>query len=111
MSGLPKKKIISPETKLVLPPVFDSDKYEALRAQLEIVRTDLTKTLSDNVHKPSEDVAIHKSHKASLKFQINKLHKKLVKPLGIIVPTVGLKAEKEIADLSTAAPGRNPAKS
>jgi hypothetical protein len=35
-SDLPKK-IVSLERALVVPPVFDSDKYEALRVQLETV--------------------------------------------------------------------------
>jgi hypothetical protein len=81
MSDLPKK-IVSPESALVLSPVFDSDRYEALSVQLGTVRLirvctiDLIKTLLDTAHKLSEDVAVLKSDNASLKSKINKLHEK-----------------------------------
>jgi hypothetical protein len=57
------KKVISPERALVLPPVSDSDKYEALRVQLDTVRLsgvcaiDLIRSLIDTVKKLSDDVA------------------------------------------------------
>jgi hypothetical protein len=58
MSDHPKK-IILPERELVLPPVFDSNKYEVLSFQLETVHlngiftVNLIKTLLDTVHKLS----------------------------------------------------------
>jgi hypothetical protein len=115
-SDLPKK-IVSPERALVLPPVFDSDKYEALSVQMETVRLngvctiDLIKTLLDTVHKLSEDVALLKSDSASLKSQINKLYEKVDQPLGSSSSRVGLQAETEIADSTKVAPRRNPARS
>jgi hypothetical protein len=75
-SDLPKE-VVSPERALVLPPVFDSNKYEALRVWLETVRLsgvciiDLIKALLDTVHKLSEDVAVIQSDSASLISQIN----------------------------------------
>jgi hypothetical protein len=75
MSNLPKK-IVSPERALVLPPVFDTNKFEGLSVQLKTVRLngvctiDLIKTLLDTVHKQSEDVAVLKSDNASLKTQM-----------------------------------------
>ena len=32
------RKVVSPERSLVLPPVFDTDKFEALSVQVETVR-------------------------------------------------------------------------
>jgi hypothetical protein len=67
------KKIVSFERALVLPPVFFTDKYEALSVQQETDRLngvytfDLKKTLLDTIHKLSEDVALLKSYNASLK--------------------------------------------
>jgi hypothetical protein len=84
-SDLPKK-IVSPERALVLPPVFDTDKFEALSVQLETVRLNgvctitLIKTLLDTIHELSEDVDLLKSDNASLKSQINKLHEKVDQP-------------------------------
>jgi hypothetical protein len=85
MSDHPKK-IISPEGELVLPPVFDSNKYEVLSFQLETVHlngvctTNLLKFVLDIVHKISEDFAILKSDNASLKSQSNKFHEKVGQP-------------------------------
>jgi hypothetical protein len=82
MSNLPKK-IVSLEMTLVLPPVFDSDKYEALSIQLESVRLsgvctiDLMKILLGTIHELIADVAAIKSDSSSLESQINKLHEKM----------------------------------
>jgi hypothetical protein len=92
-SDLPKK-IVSPERTLVLPPVFDTDKFEALSVQLETVRLngvctiDLLKTLMDTVHKLSEVVAILKSDNASLKTQISQLNCKVDIPQGSCPPVL-----------------------
>jgi hypothetical protein len=57
------KKVISPERALALPPISDSDKYEAPSVQLETVclngvcAIDLIKSLIDTVNKLSDDVA------------------------------------------------------
>jgi hypothetical protein len=72
---------------------------------------DLIKTLLDTAHKLSEDVAVLKSDNASLKSQINKLREKACQPQGSLSSRVGLLTDKEIADPSSAAPLRNPARS
>jgi hypothetical protein len=65
-SDLPKK-VISPERSLVLPPVIDTDKYEALCVQLETVRLNsvcainLITSPTDTVNKLSDDVSQLKS--------------------------------------------------
>jgi hypothetical protein len=87
---------------LVLPPVFDSDKYGAFSIHLETVRLnevctiDLIKVLLDTVYKLGEDVALRKSDSAALKSQINKLYEKAGQPQGTLPYIVGLQAEKEI---------------
>jgi hypothetical protein len=61
------KKVISPERSLVLPPVMDTDWYEALCVQLETVRLngacalDLVQSLIVAVNKLSDDVSQLKS--------------------------------------------------
>jgi hypothetical protein len=58
-SDLPKK-VVSPERSLVLPPVMDTDRYEALCVQLETVRLngacalDLKQSLIAEVNKLSD---------------------------------------------------------
>jgi hypothetical protein len=72
---LPKESI-SPERALFLPPGFDSDKYKALRVQLDTVRltgvytVDLVNILLDTVHKVGEDISLLESDTASLKSKI-----------------------------------------
>jgi hypothetical protein len=103
MSDLPNK-IVSLETELDLRSVFGSDKYEALRVQLETVSlngvctVDLIKTLLGTVHKLSKDVDLHKTDKASLKSQINPLHEYVGQPGGSLPSRFGPRANKEIAD-------------
>jgi hypothetical protein len=115
-SDLPKKTV-SPERALILPPVFDSDKYEALSVQPETVHLngfctiDHIKTPLDTLHELSKDVAVLKCDNAWFKTQINRLHEKVGQPEGSLSFRVGLQADKEIADTSTAAPRRNPARS
>jgi hypothetical protein len=115
-SDLPQK-IVSPERTLVLPPVFDTDKFEALSVQLETVylngvcTIDLLKTLLDTVHKLSEDVAILKSDNASLKNQISQLNCKVHRPQGSKSSSVGFRADTVTADSAKAAHHRNPARS
>jgi hypothetical protein len=73
------KKVISPERSLVLPPVIDSDKYEALCVQLETVRLngacalDLIQALIAAVNKLSDDVTQLISDNAALKNQVQDL--------------------------------------
>jgi hypothetical protein len=68
---------------LVLPSVFDGDKYEAQIVQLETIRlnglhtVDLIKSLLDLVNKLSEDVTQFKSDNASLKLQLTKSQQSL----------------------------------
>jgi hypothetical protein len=106
------KKTVSLERSLVLPPVFDRDKYEALSVQLETVRLDgvctidLIKSLMYTVRELSEDVALLKSDNASLKSQINKLHRKVYLPQGPLSSRVGLQADMEFADATS---GPSPA--
>jgi hypothetical protein len=65
-----------------LPPVFGSDKDEALIVHLETVHLngvftiDLIKSLMDTIHKLSVYVVHLKSGNVSLGSQINKLHEK-----------------------------------
>jgi hypothetical protein len=112
-SDLPRK-IISPEKKLILPPVFHSDKHETLSVRLETVclnvvcTIDLIKTLLDAVH---EDVTVLKRDKALLKSEINKLHENICQPRGSLFSRVGLQADKEFADPSREAALRHPARS
>jgi hypothetical protein len=73
-SDLPKK-VISPERSQVIPPVMDTDKYEALCVQLETVHLngvcalDLIQSLIAAVNKLSDDVTQMKSDNAALKIQ------------------------------------------
>jgi hypothetical protein len=73
VEGASPTKVISPERALVLPPIYDGDKYEAQLVQLETIRLnglnaiDLLKSLLGLVNKLSEDVTQLKSDKASLK--------------------------------------------
>jgi hypothetical protein len=60
------------------------------------------KTLLDTARKLSEDVALLESDNASLKSQINKLHKKVFQPQGSLFPRVGLHVDTDIADPSKA---------
>jgi hypothetical protein len=77
-SDLPKK-FIYPEGSLVLPPVMDTDKYEALCVQLETVRLngacalDLVQSLIAAVNKLSDDVFQLKSENAAIKIQVQDL--------------------------------------
>jgi hypothetical protein len=86
-SDLPKENV-SPDRALFLPPVFKSDKYEALSVQLERIRlnevctVDLIKTLLNTVHKLTEDVALLRSDSVLLKSQINKLRDTFDQPQG-----------------------------
>jgi hypothetical protein len=70
MSDL-QKKIVSPERSLVLPSVFNSDKYKVLNFKLETVHLigvctiNLIKPLVDVILKLSEDVTQLKTGKAS----------------------------------------------
>jgi hypothetical protein len=114
-SDLPKK-IVSPTRALVLPPVFDTDKYEGLyRPTADSTcqwgcTVNLIKTLLDAVHKLREDVALPESDNASLKSQLNKLHEEVGQPQRSLSSRSGLQAGKEIADPSKAVPPRNPAR-
>jgi hypothetical protein len=62
------------------------DKYEAFSIQLDTVRlngfckTYLIKSVLDPVRKVNKDVALFKSHNASLKSQINKVQEKADQP-------------------------------
>jgi hypothetical protein len=109
------KKIVSPERTLLLSPIFDSNKYEALSVHLETVSLNgictigLIKSMLNTVHKLSEDVAVLKSGNALLKSKINELHEKVFQPQGSLSSRVSLQADKEIAEPSKAAPRRNPA--
>jgi hypothetical protein len=82
-SDLPEKSCLSRQG-ISFAPVFDSDKYEALSVQLKtgrhngIFTTDLIKSISDTVHKFSEDV-IHR-----------KLLKQLKRPFSRNLPGVML---------------------
>jgi hypothetical protein len=66
------EKITSPERALVLPQVFDSDKYEALSIQLETVRlsgfctADLIKTMLNTVRELSEDTKTKQTNSVAL---------------------------------------------
>jgi hypothetical protein len=77
-SDLPKN-VISPERSLVLPPVMDTNRYEALCVQLETVRLsgacalDLIQSLIAAVHKLSDDVSQLKSDNTALKIQVQDL--------------------------------------
>ena len=70
------RKVVSPERSLVLPPVFDSDKFEALSVQVETVRLngvctmDLIKSLINMVSNLSEEVDHLKNDNVSLKLQL-----------------------------------------
>jgi hypothetical protein len=73
------RKVVSPERSLVLPPVFDSDKFEALSVQVETVRLngvcamDLMKSLINMVTHLSGEVEHLKNDNVSLKLQLKNL--------------------------------------
>jgi hypothetical protein len=66
------RKVVSPESSLVLPPVFESDKFEALSVQVDTVRLngvctmDLIKSLTEIVTKLCGEVDHLKNDNASL---------------------------------------------
>jgi hypothetical protein len=70
------RKVVSPDRSLVLPPVFDSDKFEALSVQVETVclngvcTMDLIKSLINKVTNLSEEVDHLKNDNVSLKLQL-----------------------------------------
>jgi hypothetical protein len=82
----------SPERALVLPPVSDSDKYEALSVQLETLRLNgvsaigLIKSLIDTVNKLCDDVAQLKSDNSALKIQVEGLQTSRQQPPGLLSP-------------------------
>jgi phosphotransferase system IIB component len=70
------RKVVSPERSLVLPPVFESDKFEALSVQVETVRLNgvctmyLIKSLADMVSKLCGELDHLKNDNACLKNQL-----------------------------------------
>jgi hypothetical protein len=58
------RKVVSPERSLVLPPVFESDKFETLSVQVETVRLnvvctmDLIKSMTEMVTKLCGEVEL-----------------------------------------------------
>jgi hypothetical protein len=64
-----------------------------------ICTIDLVKTMLDTVYKLSQDVGLPISDNASLKTKVSKLHDKVCQPQGSLSSTVGLQANKEIADV------------
>jgi hypothetical protein len=85
-------KVISPERALVLAPVSDSDKYEALSVQLETVRLNgvsaigLIKSLIDTVNKLCYDVAQLKSDKSEFLIQLEGLQTSRQQPPSLLSP-------------------------
>ena len=73
------RKVVSPDRSLVIPPVFESDKFEALSVQVETVRLNgvctlyLIESLTDMVTKLCGEVDHLKNDNAYLKQQLKNL--------------------------------------
>jgi hypothetical protein len=117
------KKVISPERSLVLPPVMDTDRYEALCMQLETVRLngacalDLIQSVITAVNKLSDDVTQLKSDNMALKIQVQDLQGlmadqiKLPRQQSQGVTSLWPALHKEVVELRSVAPQQNSSRS